>query len=136
MRQSQQGRQPVLLAPPIERDVLPALGASNHRTNRDDEDVDELVIAPARLAWILQPCKARCQPFDHAARPRLHRTGNGQHIGQSTARPKFMREPWGRPVIEGLALSSLSRGSGYPYRWTGVGARGSSTEAARMAGCG
>src|SRR5215210_7437572 len=94
IRQSQDGLQPGLLAPPIERDVLPALGAGDHRTDCDHEDVDELVIAPARLAGILQPCKARCQALDHAARPRLPQTGNGQHGPQSTARPNLMREPW------------------------------------------
>src|SRR4051812_48304428 len=57
------------------------------------------MIAPARLARILKPCKARCQTLDHAARPRLHPTGNGQHVPQSTARHKVMREPWGETVI-------------------------------------
>src|SRR3954462_10734662 len=93
IRQGQEGLQPGPLAPPIERDVLPALGAGDHRTDRDHQDVDELMIAPARLAWILKSRKARCQALDHAARPRLHRTGNGQHGPQSTARPKGMREP-------------------------------------------
>jgi hypothetical protein len=51
----------------------------------DHQDVDELMIASARLARILKPRKARCQALDHAARPRLHRTGNGQHVPQSTA---------------------------------------------------
>src|SRR4051812_42219980 len=59
IRQSQEGRQPGLLAAPIERDVLPALGAGDHRTDGDHQDVDELMIAPARLARILQPCTAR-----------------------------------------------------------------------------
>jgi hypothetical protein len=81
-----------------EGDVLPALGAGDHRTDCDHQDVDELMIAPGCLARILQPRKARCQALDHAARPRLHPTGNGQHIRQSTARPKLMlmlmREPW------------------------------------------
>src|SRR5215213_9927959 len=100
MRQSQEGLQPGLLAPPIERDVLPALGTSDHRTDRDYQDVDELMIAPARLARILQPRKARCQALDHTARLRLPRTGNGQNGPQSTARPKLMREPWLPPEAE------------------------------------
>src|SRR5215210_4814447 len=98
VRQSQEGRQPGLLAAPIERDVLPALGAGDHRTDCDHQDVDELMIAPGCLARILQPRKARCQALDQAARPRLHPTVNCQHIRQSTARPKLMlmlmREPW------------------------------------------
>ena len=94
MENRQKGLQPCLLAAPIERDVLPALGAGDHRADRDHEDVDELMIAPARLARILKPCKARRQILDHAARPRLYRTGNGHHGPQSTARSKVMREPW------------------------------------------
>ena len=50
VRQGQKGRQPGLLAPPVERDVLPALRAGDHRADRDHQDVDQLVIAPARLA--------------------------------------------------------------------------------------
>src|SRR3712207_6876232 len=57
-----------LLAPPIERDVLPALGASNHRTDRDYQDVDKLVIAPARLARseerrVGKECRSRWSPY-------------------------------------------------------------------------
>src|SRR3954451_10209410 len=99
MRQGQEGLQPSPLAPPIEGDVLPALGAGDHRADRDYQDVNELMIAPARLARVLQPPQARCQALDHAARPRLPRTGNGQHGPQSTARPKLMREPWAHGSI-------------------------------------
>src|SRR4051812_40705028 len=72
------------------------------------------MIAPARLARILQPCKARCQALDHAARPRLHRTGNGKQVPQSTARPKLMREPCGGQVFalcNAVQLPALPAGS-------------------------
>src|SRR4029453_15594430 len=49
IRQGQEGLQPGLRAAPIERDVLPALGAGDHRTDCDHQDVDELMIAPAPL---------------------------------------------------------------------------------------
>src|SRR5215218_8178417 len=89
---------------------LPALSAGDHRADRDHQDVDELMIAPARLARILKPRKARCQALDHAARPRLHRTGNGQHVPQSTAGPKVMREPWGPCPATNMART-VSRSS-------------------------
>src|SRR3954449_9374522 len=68
------------------------------------------MIAPARLAWILQPCKAPCQALDHAARPRLHRTGNGQHGPQSASRPKLMREPWVPKAISALCMAPVPPG--------------------------
>ena len=59
VRQLQEGLQPGLLAAPVELDVLPALGAGDHRADRDCRDVDQLMIAPARLARIGEPGEAR-----------------------------------------------------------------------------
>src|SRR5215207_4503775 len=68
------------------------------------------MIASARLARILKPCKARRQILDHAARPRLHRTGNGQHGPQSTDRPKVMREPCINMLFNpGISLAESNR---------------------------
>jgi hypothetical protein len=58
-----------------------------------------MMIAPARLARILQPCKARCQPLDHAARPRSHRTEtastflNQQPVPRSCVNPAVGIDP-------------------------------------------
>src|SRR3954447_23479982 len=78
VRQLEEGLEPGPLAPPVELDVLPALGAGDHGTDRDREDVDQLVIAPARLAGIAEPGEARRQTFHHAARPPSWRTENDQ----------------------------------------------------------
>ena len=59
VRQRQEGLQPRLLAPPVELNVLPALGTSDHRAHRDCQDVDQLMIAPARRARISEPGEAR-----------------------------------------------------------------------------
>src|SRR5512134_1680101 len=96
VRQGQEGLQPSLFVAPVELDVLPALRAGDHRTDRDHQDVDQLMIAPARLARILKPGEACRQTLDHAARPPLCRTGNGQHDRQSAANPTIMGEPWAR----------------------------------------
>ena len=39
--QGQKGSQPAQLVAAIERDVVPALRARDHRTHRDDQDVDQ-----------------------------------------------------------------------------------------------
>src|SRR3712207_9162002 len=50
VRQGQKALQPGLLAAPVERDVLPALRAGDHRTRRDHEDVDQPMIAPMSIS--------------------------------------------------------------------------------------
>jgi hypothetical protein len=57
----------------------PMASAGDHRADRDHQDVDQLMIAPARRARIIEPDKARRQVFDHAARPRSPRSENGRH---------------------------------------------------------
>src|SRR3954452_19591261 len=57
--QGQEGLQPSPLAPPVELNVLPALGTGDHRANRDYQDVDQLMIDPARLARISKPGQKR-----------------------------------------------------------------------------
>ena len=64
-----------------------ALRAGDHRADRDHEDVDQLMIAPARRARIIEPDKARRQAFDHAARPRLPRSENRRHDLRSATHP-------------------------------------------------
>jgi len=59
VRQGQKGLQPGLLAAPVELDVLPAFRAGDHRADRDRQDVDQPVIALARLARISEPGEAR-----------------------------------------------------------------------------
>src|SRR4051794_31415995 len=68
VRQGEEGPEPGLLAATVELDVLPALRAGDHRADRDREDVDQLMIAPARLTWVSKPGEARRQTFDHAGR--------------------------------------------------------------------
>src|SRR3954451_21647513 len=68
VRQGEEGPEPGLLAATVELDVLPALRAGDHRADRDREDVDQLMIAPARLTWVGEPGEARRQTFDHAGR--------------------------------------------------------------------
>src|SRR3954464_14068637 len=55
---------------------FPAFRAGDHRTHRDHENVDQLVIAPARHPWIGEPIEARRQIFNHADRLPSPWTGN------------------------------------------------------------
>jgi hypothetical protein len=87
VRQLEEGLEPGPLALPVELDVLPALGAGDHRADRDREDVDQAVVAPARLARVGEPREARRQTFDHLARSPSWRTGNGRHSLRSAADP-------------------------------------------------
>src|SRR3954470_21541024 len=85
VRQGEEGLEPGPLAAAVELDVLPALGAGEHRADRDRQDGGQLMVAPARLARILEPREARCQTLDHAARPPLRRARNGHHDHRSAA---------------------------------------------------
>jgi hypothetical protein len=58
VRQGQEGLEPSLLAAAVELDILPALRADDHRADRDHQDVDQLMVASARLARILKPGEA------------------------------------------------------------------------------
>src|SRR3954452_3979582 len=87
VRQLEEGLEPGPLAAAVELDVLPALGAGDHGADRDREDVDQLVIAPARLARITEPGEARRQTFYHAARSPSWRTENGRNGLRSAADP-------------------------------------------------
>jgi len=49
-----------LFAAPVELNVLPTLRAGDHCTDRDCQDVDQPMIAPACLARISEPGEARC----------------------------------------------------------------------------
>jgi hypothetical protein len=69
VRQGQEGLQPSLLAAPVELHIFPALGAGDHRANRDHEEVDQPMITLPGLTRIIEPGEARRQTFDHAARP-------------------------------------------------------------------
>src|SRR3954452_17500662 len=55
VRQGQKGLQPYLLAAPVKLDVLPAFRASDDRTHRDHENVDQLMIALAYHPRIGEP---------------------------------------------------------------------------------
>src|SRR3954463_8026564 len=94
VRQVQKGLQPSLLAAPVKLDVLPAFRASDHRTHRDDENVDQPMIALACYPRIGEPVETRRQTFDHAACLPSPRTGNGWHDPQSAVGSRLMREPW------------------------------------------
>src|SRR5690242_14388206 len=87
VRQGQEGLEPGLLAATVELDVLPALGAGDHGADRDRENIDQLVIAPARLARVAEPGEARRQTFHHAARSPSWRTENGRNGLRSAADP-------------------------------------------------
>src|SRR3954470_1334092 len=93
VRQVQEGLQPSLLAAPVKFDVLPAFRASDHRTHRDDENVDQPMIALACYPRIGEPVETRRQIFNHATRLPSPRTGNGRHPPRSAAGPTFMCEP-------------------------------------------
>src|SRR3954465_2740943 len=93
VRQVQEGLQPILLAAPVKLDVLPAFRASDHRTHRDDENVDQPMIALACYSRIGEPVETRRQIFNHAARLPSPRTGNSWHYPQSADGPTSMRQP-------------------------------------------
>src|SRR3954453_13441055 len=94
VRQVQKGLQPCLLAAPIKFDVFPAFCAGDHRTHRDDENVDQPMIALACYPRIGEPVETRRQIFNHAAGLPSPRTGNGWHDPQSAVGSRLMREPW------------------------------------------
>jgi hypothetical protein len=52
--QRQKGSQPAQLVATIKGDVVPALGARDHRAHRDDQDVDQLMIDLAGTPGILE----------------------------------------------------------------------------------
>ena len=52
--QGQKGSQPAQLVATVERDVVPALRARDHRTHRDDQDVDQPMIDLAGTPRILE----------------------------------------------------------------------------------
>src|SRR4051812_23701566 len=69
--QGQKGLQPAHLVAAVERDVVPALRARDHRTHRNDQDVDQPMFDLARTPRILKRRKVldqllnrhRCPPF-------------------------------------------------------------------------
>src|SRR3982751_1634499 len=87
----------------LELDVLPALRAGDHRAGRDREDVDQLMIAPARLTWVGEPGEARRQTFDHVGRRLPWRTeDDGTTLDQRST--PLMREPCLRIVPRNYSL--------------------------------
>jgi hypothetical protein len=52
--QAQEGPQPAHLAAALERDIVPALGARDHHTYRDDQDIDQPMLDLARTSRILE----------------------------------------------------------------------------------
>src|SRR4051794_27097921 len=93
VRQVQKSLQPSLLAAPVKLDVLPAFRASDDRTHRDHENVDQPMIALACYPRISEPVETRRQTFDHAACLPSPRTGNGWHDPQSAVGSRPMRDP-------------------------------------------
>lgn len=52
--QGQEGLQPAQLVAAVERDIVPAFGARDHRTHRDDQDVDQPMLDLASTSRILE----------------------------------------------------------------------------------
>ena len=64
-RQLEEALQPVPLAATVEGNVLEALGLADHGTDRDHQDVEQLVLDPPVAAWVLDLGELADQHLDH-----------------------------------------------------------------------
>src|SRR4051794_11188468 len=67
--QAQERLQPRQLAAAVQRDVVPALGARDHRAHGDDQDIDQAMLDLARTARIFDRCKVLDQLLHRHRRP-------------------------------------------------------------------
>jgi len=84
--QLQKGLEPSQLAAAIQRDVVPALGARDHRAYRDDQDISQAVLDLAGTARVLDRAEILPQVLDrHASFPR-HCEGASSYVSTEQAR--------------------------------------------------
>src|SRR4051812_34206274 len=67
--QAQERLQPRQLAAAVQRDVVPALGARDHRAHGDDQDIDQAMLDLACTARIFDRCKVLDQLLHRHRRP-------------------------------------------------------------------
>src|SRR3954466_12346666 len=100
MGQGQEGLQPAQLVAAVERDVVPALGARDHRAHRDDQDISQPMLD---LAGTSRICGAeKCSTSfstDIATLPSLIKGEPAQPVSPSEpARPFHALPLTGEPM--------------------------------------